>query len=409
MFAIFSVGLDKGKALFYFRIQMKTISEEPHIDQIIQGTHVIVLGTAHISQKSTDEVQRLIKDWKPDVVGVELCETRKKNIMGDDHWKKLDLFQVIKNKKGYLLLSSLILSSFQKRIGGTKPGEEFRMAISTSESQGIPVHPIDRDVQTTLKRAWNKLGFFQKSLLFSQLIGSLFVKEKISEETIESMKKEDVLKGLFDELPGNYAPIIEVIIDERDQFMAQKIRESSKNTKKALHIVGAGHLKGIEKYLTEEREISTLETIPTVTIWSKMSSFVFPVIIISIFAFLFYKGGQETGIEFLYNWIIIKAFFGGLGALIAWAHPLGIIASAIVSPIGNFNPVLKPGWIAALIEAYFRKPLVEDFEKLAEDTNSMKGIWKNRVTRVFLVLMLPQIGSSIGTFVATYIGMKNIF
>ncbi len=387
------------------------LSKEPIRRVTLGECEVVILGTAHVSQASVDSVEALIEREKPDTVCVELCPSRVRSLKDLEYWKKLDIFTVFKERKMYLLLSSLILSSFQKKLGHgkIKPGDEMRKAIELAEKDNLKMVPVDREIQTTLKRAWGNVGFFSKSYLISALISSLLVKEEITEEKIEEMKSEDALKDIFSQLPGRFDQVKKVIIDERDEYLAEKIRQSAMDgSKKLLAVVGAGHLEGIMKYINEERDIKELDVIPASTWKDTIMLFIVPLFLVGLAVYTFFTSGQEAGINLVVNWFVVKAFLSALGAVIALAHPLSILLAAIAAPFGNFNPIIKPGWLAALCESYLRKPLVEDFEKIAEDSEHIKGYWKNRVIRIFLVLLLPQIGSSIGTFVVTMKAMEGI-
>lgn len=387
---------------------MQTIaSSEPIRTLELNGSQITILGTAHISQKSIDEVSRIIQEEKPDTVCVELCASRMRSVQDPDHWKKLDIFKVFKERKMWLLLSSLILSSFQKKLGygNIRPGDEMRKAIEEGNKIHAKIVPVDREISTTLKRAWWNVGFWSRMMLFSTLVSSLIVKEEISPEKIEEMKSDDVLKDLFSQLPSRYQSVKNVIIDERDAYLAQRIRQQAAVGKKIFAVVGAGHLEGIVKHIVEDKDIDHLDVQPVKGFWDRVRPLLFPAIIISAFTALYWFGGKEEGQEFLIRWILVKGTLAAIGAIIALAHPVSILLAFIAAPIGNFNPIIKPGWIAALSESWFRKPLVEDFEKLGEDTETFSGYWKNKVTRIFLVFMLPQIGSSIGTFIVS----KQIF
>lgn len=307
------------------------------------------------------------------------------------------------------MLSSLILSSFQKKLGRgeIKPGDELRKAITEGEKVGAKVVPIDREVQTTLKRSWGNVGFFSKVYLSSALLTSLLVKEDVTPEKIEEMKSEDALKDIFTNLPSRFDQVKKVIIDERDVYLAQKIRESAKESKKLVAVVGAGHLQGIMDHIQSDHDISPLDIIPKPGFWDKIGLYIFPILILCLFALIFYKFGAMEGTKFLQSWVIVKGTLAALGAGIALAHPASIVLAFLAAPIGNFNPIIKPGWLAALCESFLRKPLVEDFENIAEDSEHWKGYWKNRVIHIFLVLILPQLGSSIGTFIVMFEGVKK--
>lgn len=386
-------------------------SKEPIRETRIGDCQVTVLGTAHVSEESVKEVRRLAELLQPDTICVELCDSRVKSIRDPDYFKKLDVFKVFKERKMFLLLSSLILSSFQKKMGheNLKPGDELRAGMEEGEKLGARVIPIDREIQTTLRRAWGKVSGFSKMYLLSALVTSLFVREDVSEAKIEEMKSEDVLNDLFSQIPSRYATVKNVIIDERDKYLAQKIRESAQGSKELLAIVGAGHLNGIMNHIQEDGDISELDTIPPKSWWDRVQVFVFPLLFGSIFTLGFLKGGREVGEDLIIAWVVIKSGLAGLGALIALAHPASLLLAVITAPFGNFNPVIKPGWVAALAESWLRKPTAEDFENIATDSERFLGYWQNRVIRIFLVFMLPQLGSSIGTFVVMNRAFEKLF
>jgi len=387
----------------------KTSINGPHIRREIDKTKLIVLGTAHVSAESVQDVENAIQKEKPDLVCVELCEARYQSILDKDRWKKLDIKQIIKQKKLYLLMSQLILSSFQKKIGDKtkiKPGEEIMTGISLAKKNKIKFELIDRDVQITLRRAWQSTGYFSKIFLISELTASLIAAPEAEPEQIEEMKNKDVLEGLFETLPARYGKIKEILITERDKYLAQKIKDAlikNKPVKKALAVVGAGHLAGIDKYLKEEIDLKPLEYVKPKSKFFGALKFFAPIFIIMFFIYFFTDtNNTDDIINNLISWVVIKAACSGFLALILLPHPLTVLASAATAPISNFNPVLKPGWVAALIEAEFHKPRVSDFENITEDSKHLKTFFKNKVIKIFGLFMLPQIGSSIGTGLALW-------
>jgi len=381
----------------------------PHFIKNLGKTKVIVLGTAHISPESVRDVQVSFLKDKPDLVCVELCDARYKSIVDKNRWQKLDIVQVIKQKKMYLLMSNLILSSFQKKIGETtkvKPGEEILTGIALAQKNNIPFALVDRDVQITLRRAWQSTGYFSKVFLISELAASLIVSPETSAEQIEEMKSKDILEGLFENLPARYNKIKQILITERDKYLSQKIKDAVKEypkSKTALAIVGAGHLAGIKKYLDKEIDIKPLEYVqPKSKFWAALKFFTPIFIIMFLFYFFSNTNSTEDILKNILAWTVIKSACAGFFTLVLWAHPLSILAAAATAPISNFNPVLKPGWVAALIEAKFHKPTVSDFENITEDTSHFKTFFKNKVIKIFGVFFLPQLGSSIGTGLALW-------
>ncbi|MDF3819918.1 TraB/GumN family protein [Leptospira sp. 96542] len=389
---------------------------EPYIFTKIGETDVHILGTAHVSQKSVEEVDRMIQEIQPDAICIELCESRMKSVEDPDYLKKLDIFKVFKERKMWLLLSSLILSSFQKKIGtkDIKPGDEMRKAIELGRKSDIPVIPVDREIQTTLKRSWGNVSFFSKTYLFSALLTSLIVKEDVSTEKIEEMKSDDVLKDLFSQIPKKYESIKSVIIDERNEYLAEKIRRTADPStgeapKSVVAVVGAGHLAGIAQHISTPRDLTPLETVPKKSVWDNFSVIAYPLFFASLIGYLTWSQGGEAGLDIVYKLIFIKGGLAALGALLALAHPVSILLAFVTAPVGTFVPIFKAGWVSALSESYLRKPLAEDFEKIADDSETFRGFWKNRVLHIFLVFFLPQFGSTIGTFIVAGKGLGSIF
>ncbi len=406
-----SIKKPKPKSKTARKSDFKTV--EPYHLEYIGKTQVHLLGTAHISERSVEAVNELISKVKPDTICVELCESRMKSVEDPDYLKKLDIFKVFKERKMWLLLSSLILSSFQKKMGqnNVKPGDEMRKAISIAREKKLTVVPVDREIQTTLRRAWSNVGFFSKMYLVSALLTSLFVKEDVSVEKIEEMKSEDILKDLFSQLPGRYESIKNVIIDERDIYLAEKIRRvaSQKTSKTVVAVVGAGHLQGIINHIQHSHDLEPLEAIPNRKWTDLFQLAIYPVFFAGLIGYTTYSQGTDAGTDLLLKLIVIKGGLAALGAIFALGHPISILLAFVTAPTGTFIPIFKAGWVAALSESYLRKPTVEDFERIAEDSTTLLGFWKNRVIRIFLIFFLPQFGSTLGTILVAWKGLNQLF
>ena len=366
-----------------------------------QGKAIILLGTAHVSKESAALVSEVIEAERPDTVCVELCESRYQAIVKKDAWQNTDIFKVIKEKKAFLLLSTLLLASFQKRVAkkfDIHPGEEMIRAIETAEKVGAGVHLVDRDIRITLLRTWRSMRLWGKLKLLFQLVLSLGDAGDITEEDIEKMKQEDVLETLLAQVGASMPEVRDILIDERDQYLSQKIKTAPGDT--VVAVVGAGHVAGIKKYVEKEIVTDALETIPPK---SKVSGFVtwgLPTAIAALLIFGFFSGGADAGRHMVTWWVVANGALAGVGASIALAHPLTIFSSVIAAPLTSLNPMIAAGWVSGLVEAASRKPKVVDFENLPEDILSLKGFWRNKVTRVLLVVVFTNLGSAAGTFVA---------
>ncbi len=362
---------------------------------------IILVGTAHVSKESARLVQSVIEEEKPDTVCVELCQPRFQAIQQKDRWQDTDIVKVIKEKKSFLLLSNLLLASFQKRIAkqfDVQPGEEMITAINTAESTGAQIHLADREIRTTLSRTWRVMGFWSKIKLIFQLTLSLGQLDEIKEEDIEKMKQQDVLETLLAEVGKSLPALKSILIDERDQYLAEKIRTAPGN--RIVAVVGAGHVPGIQKYWNSDIDTRALEQLPPKGKSIGILKWLIPVAIVVLFIAGFFYGGKEAGTDMIIWWILANGILAGVGAIIALAHPATIISSIVAAPLTSLNPMIAAGWVSGLVEAFSRKPKVRDLERLPEDIQSVRGFWKNNVTRILLVVVFTNLGSSLGTFIA---------
>lgn len=363
--------------------------------------HFILVGTAHVSRESAQEVKDTIQQEKPDTVCVELCPSRYQSIRQKERWQQTDIVKVIKEKKTYLLLSNLLLASFQKRIAkkiDINPGAEMISAIETAEAIGAEIHLADRDIRTTLSRTWRAMGLWDKIKLMFHLILSLGEIEDIKEEDIEKMKQEDVLESLLAEVGKSLPVLKDILIDERDQYLADKIRNAPGD--KIVAVVGAGHVQGIKKYWNENINIQALEQLPPKKKTAGVLKWLIPGAIMAMFIAGFFYGGTKAGKDMLVWWIAANAILAGLGACLALAHPATIVSSMLAAPLTSLNPMIAAGWVSGLVEAFSRKPKVKDLETLPDDILSVRGFWRNKVTRILLVVIFTNLGSMLGTFVA---------
>jgi pheromone shutdown-related protein TraB len=368
---------------------------------------VTLIGTAHVSRESTQRVQEVISETQPETVCIELCESRYKSMTQKNRWQDTDLLKVIKEKKAFLLLSNLMLAYFQKKIGeklGVKPGAEILQAISSAEAIGARIHLADRDIRTTLSRAWRLMGLWTKHKLLFQLTTSIGEMGDITEEEIEEMKKKDVLEALLSEMGQSLPEIRRILIDERDQYLAERIRNAPGN--RIVAVVGAGHVPGIVRHWNEPIDMDVLNQVPPKGKAIQILKWGIPILILGLFVVGFIEAGAATGANVIKWWILANATLAGLGAACALAHPLTILSAVLASPLTSLNPMVAAGWVAGLVEVFMGKPKVRDFEALADDIASLKGFWRNKITRILLVVVFTNLGSSLGTFVAIPLMVK---
>lgn len=367
----------------------------------------LIVGTAHVSKESTDLVRTTIEEEKPDTVCVELCDSRFQSIRHKNRWQDMNITKVIKEKKTFLLLSNLLLASFQKRIADKldiQPGAEMIQAIDSADSLEADIILADRDIRITLSRIWRATGLWDKLKIIFQLALSLGNVDEITEEDIEKMKQEDMLQSLLSEVEKSLPVLREILIDERDRYLAQKIKMSP--GEKIVAVVGAGHVPGILKYWEEEIDTRVLEEIPPKRKLTGVLKWLLPSLILALLLFGFFYGGRSTGTDMLTWWVMANGILAGLGAALALAHPLTILSAVLAAPLTSLNPLIAAGWVSGLVEAFASRPKVRDMERLPKDILTIKGFWKNKLTRILLVVVFTNLGSTIGTLVAIPLMLK---
>ncbi len=382
-----------------------------NVETIKLGEKTIYLvGTAHVSKESVDDVRATVAATEPDAICVELCQGRYNSMVQRDNWKKMNLFKVIKERKTLFLLIQLIMTAFYKRLGkklGVEPGAEMLEGIKLAESTGAQLVLADRDIEITLKRVWGYLSLFTKMNLLAHLILSIFSSEEIDAETIEKMKVSDQLETVMEEFSGSFPEIKTRLIAERDVYLAQKIRSAPGNT--IVAVVGAAHVPGIKLHIDHEEPLDEIMQLPPRSIIPKLIKWAIPLTIL----FLLYLGFSRHGIEHsagdLAIWIFVNGSLSALGAAIAFGHPLTILVSFAAAPITSGNPWVASGFVSGLVQTWIKKPTVEDFEDLPNAISTAKGFWKNSVTRILLVVLMASLGSMVGTFIAVgWIGARAI-
>ncbi|MEE8554516.1 MAG: TraB/GumN family protein [bacterium] len=370
----------------------------------LEGKRVHLVGTAHISARSVQEVTEIIDRVQPDTVCVELCAARHQSLMHPDAWRELDLFQVVRQKRATVLLANLILASFQRRLGeklGVKPGAEMVAAVERAEAIGAELVLADREIQITLRRTWGQLRWWDKFKLAVQLPLSLVAAPALSEEEVEKLKTQDMLSQVMEEFARAFPRAKAALIDERDRYMAHKIRQAPGET--VVAVVGAGHLKGIVERIhepTTDADMEPLREIPRKAPYTRAIQWAIPALVIGLIAYGFTTSDAEVSWEMVKIWFVANGLLAGLGAALAFAHPLTILTAVLAAPLTSLNPMVAAGWVAGLAQAFARKPKVRDFESLPTDITSLRGFWSNSVTRILLVVALANLGSTLGTFIS---------
>ena len=376
------------------------------------GVEYVMLGTAHVSRSSVDAVEALLAHERFDAVAVELCDSRAQGMRDPEAFKQMDLFKVIRQGKAGMVAASLVLSTFQKRLAdqsGILPGAEMKAAMDGADRRGLPLWLIDREVGTTLKRAWRSVGFWQRFGLLGGLLASVFEREEIEQQEIEKLKQGDLLESAFSEFASESKPLYESLIGERDSYMAARLREEAAHSatmepRRVLVVIGAGHLKGITTLLREQQAdpaatVAALSTTPPKARWPKWLAAGLVLLVFAAIAYAFHRN-TALGTQALLAWVLFTGGFAALGAVAAGGHPLSILAAFIAAPIKPFRPGIPAGGISAMAEAWVRRPRVADFDTLRDDIVHWSGWWKNRVARTLLNFFLVSAGTIIGEYSA---------
>ncbi|MFH1390988.1 MAG: TraB/GumN family protein [Candidatus Diapherotrites archaeon] len=363
---------------------------------------IILLGTAHISQDSVNDVREAIEKEKPDVVGVELDLQRFRQLKQGNKWQNTNIGKIIGSGQTYLFLLTLLLSNIQRSLGqkiGMKPGMEMIEAIKIAEEKKLPIVLLDREVNITLKRAMQKMTFVEKLKLFFSIVSGFFGEDdiKITRKSIEKLKQKDVMTQLMQQLSKEMPSIKEVLVDERDAFIANSITKSP--GKKILAVVGAGHLAGIKKLLGKPVNIAEISKVKKGKSYVKMLAFIIPLLFVASIVYLFFTKGADVSLTAVLYWFLANGILSSLGVLIARGHPFSVLTAFIAAPLTSLHPFLAAGWVAGFVEAKIKNPKVKDFENL-KNLNSVGDFTKNQVTRILLVVALANLGSTLGTIVA---------
>lgn len=380
---------------------------QPVIEVERDGVHYTLLGTAHVSKASIDAVHAAIDSGQFDAVAVELDEQRHKALTQPDALAQLDLVKVIREKKVAPFAANLALAAYQRRLAeqlGIEPGAELKAAATEAVARGLSMQLIDRDVGITFRRILQGLRWWDRMKLVGSVAGGLFASEDVSEDDIERLKEGDMLESSFGEFARETPSLYASLIDERDQYMAAKLRERTDGAKRVLAVVGAGHLKGMARYLAEDARAPAALTAELTHVARKRNipwvTLTLMVLICGGIAWGYFHGGRDLGRDLLLQWFAWTGGLAALGALLARGHVLSILAAAIAAPLKPFRPGLPPGMFSALAEVHLRKPAYPDFLALRDDAQTLGGWYRNRVCRVVLVFLLTNLGSAAGVWIS---------
>ncbi|MDJ0805206.1 MAG: TraB/GumN family protein [Gammaproteobacteria bacterium] len=390
---------------------MQNSEQEPRIEVTLGDSRITLLGTAHVSRASAEKVTELLETGEYDAVAVELCPSRYNALLNPDSLAKMDLFKVLREGRGTLVMASLALGAYQQRLAdqfGIEPGAEQREAIRIARESHRPLMLIDREISTTLKRVAGNLPWWKRLGLFTGLLAGILSKEEVSESEIEKLKEGDILETTFAEFAEDRQDLYVPLIDERDRYMAARLREEidNKGHENLLVVIGAGHMQGIARYLQQadappQTIIAELDRLPKPSRWPKLIPWLIVMLVLVGFAVGFLRS-PDLGWQLVADWVLINGGLSAFGAALAAAHPLTVMTAFLAAPLTSLNPTIGAGMVTAAAELYLRKPTVADFSKLRSETTSLKGWWHNRVSRTLLVFFLSTLGSAAGTYLAGF-------
>ncbi|MBK1719030.1 TraB/GumN family protein [Thiocystis violacea] len=393
-------------------------STEPRLDLVIDGVELTLLGTAHVSRASAEQVRKLIQTGHYEAVAVELCRSRFNALLDPRSLSQMDLFSVIRQNRVYMVVANLALSAYQQRLAdqfGIEPGAEQRMAVRLAKDLDLPVMLIDREIGLTLKRISASLGWWRRYGLFAGLMAAMVSSDEVTEEEVERLKEGDVLETTFAEFAADRRDLYVPLIEERDLYMAAKLRREAARlgVKRILAVVGVGHLKGIAANLERDRTdpagvVAALEEIPPPSRWPSMIAWAILVLILAGFGYGF-ATSPGLGFDLLISWVLITGGLSAFGTLLAAGHPLTILSAFLAAPLTTLNPAVGAGMVTGAVELYLRKPNVGDFSRLRADVATWTGWWRNRVSRVLVVFVLSSLGAAIGTYVAGFRMVEQLF
>jgi pheromone shutdown-related protein TraB len=370
---------------------------------------IILIATAHVSKESAELVKRVIDEERPDSICIELDEDRYQNVIKPKAWEETDLIKVIKSKKVGFMIANLFLSSYQKKMAlklDTPVGGEMIQGIESAKETGATLVLADRSIQVTFLRIWRELNLWDKAKLVGSLLFTSEDDTDITNDDLQKMLEEDMLEAAMAGLKEEFPKVGQILISERDQYLAAKIKEAP--GKKIVAILGGGHVPGIKKELFVDRDIESISTVPPKSRLSKIAGWIIPGIITGLLLYSFIVNFQ-TGLQQLSAWVLWTGILAAAFTALSLAHPLSILTSFVAAPLTTLHPLLACGWFAGLTEATIKKPTVKDVQNVQEDIFSLKGFYRNRLLKTIFVMFMANIGATIGTLIAGTSLIRNLF
>lgn len=379
-----------------------------------QSHEIVIVGTAHVSEKSVQEVVGKIEQLRPDIVAVELCLARYRAITGQEEEREIKISELLSGGKLYLLLVQWFLAYIQRKMGeemGVKPGSEMLAAIEAAKKAGARVALVDRDISITIQRFWSAMSLLDKARLVWSLLPAAFGRGGDEEIDIDTITQDDIVSQMISEFRKISPGAANVLVDERDAFLARNLYLLSKQGR-VLAVVGAGHREGITRHLEHPEKIPAMERLNEkpgrkITL-VKVLGVVFSLLILATVALVVITAqSSQSMLEALLIWFVFTGGLSALGVLLARGHPLSALTALMVAWMTTLNPFVAAGWFAGMVEAWKIKPTVTDLKSLAS-ADSFSQMLENRLFKVIWVAALSNLGAMAGTFAGIYLIWKTM-
>ena len=376
---------------------------------VFEGKEILLIATAHVSKESVELVKQVIEEERPDSVCIELDEGRYQNIKNPKAWENTDIIKVIKSKRVGFLLANLALGSYQKRIAqklDTPVGGEMLQGIKSAEETGAELVLADRSIQTTFLRIWRKLSLIEKAkLITSFIIPGDDDDDELTDSDLQELLQKDMLESALSDMRKEFPKIGDILVSERDQFLAAKIKAAP--GKKVVAVLGGAHVPGVTEEIHKKQDIESINVVPPKKKIGKVIGWAIPAVILFLILYAFAMN-FETGMQQLSSWVLWNGALAALFTALFLGHPLSILTAFVAAPITSLNPMLACGWFAGLVQATVKKPTVQDVMNVHTDIFSLKGLYRNRFLKALMIVVFANIGSSIGTFVAGTDLIRNL-
>jgi pheromone shutdown-related protein TraB len=371
------------------------------------GTTFHLVGTAHVSARSVEEVREVIHRVRPEVVCVELCQGRFDALTQDRAFRDLDVFKVVREGKTLYLLAHLALASHQRRMGaalGVKPGAELLAAVEAAREVGARVELVDRDVHVTLKRTWANLGLWKRSQLLASLLAGDDGKDArrgpVDASEIERLKEPKALSELLAELSATMPEIATPLIDERDRYLVAGCEAAAGGAANVVAVVGAAHVPGMRRHFGTAIDREALARVPAPSVLWTVIKWLVPVLLVAGLVWGSFHSEKSLG-ELALTWALPISTLAALAVLLGGGKLPSVAAAFVAAPPAALHPLIGTGMVVGVVEAYLRRPTVRDCERLADDIATLGGFWRNPVTRILLVATLSGLGTMLGMWVGT--------